>query len=78
MKRKILWKSDLWPITVAFGLMAIGCLVACLTFPASRDPAGAGGCAVLMLVLTALCAFTDRSLVMRARTPPPRPETDGP
>lgn len=67
-QKMIFWKSDLWPLTVASGVVTLvgaAFLVLQLT---DGEPSGslALGLALLLpLAVTLLCAFTDRSEAMR-------------
>lgn len=62
--RKILWKSDLWPYAVLFGLITLGCAAAAVAHAAYGQAGEAftmGTIALVPLVVTAILGFTDRS-----------------
>lgn len=66
-EKKILWKSDLWSFAVGFAVMTLFCL-AYLGIHVAKGEAGEafamGLVALIPLVLTLFCAFTDRSEAM--------------
>lgn len=73
-EKKILWKSDLWSFTIAFAVMTLSCL-AYLGVRLAKGEAGEafalGLVALIPLVLTLFCAFTDRGEAMRRETEEP-------
>ncbi len=69
MKKRILWKSDLWPFTGTFAFFTALCLLMMLGHAVSGDGAGeilASACvAVIPAILMCVTAFTDRTEAMR-------------
>ena len=72
MKKRILWKSDLWPFTVTFGIMTAFCLLMLLLHAlgehaSSGEVMSSALVAAIPGVITLVLAFTDRSEAMEDR-----------
>ncbi len=72
MKKHILWKSDLWPFTIIFGVMTAFCLLMPLLrvfdeYASSREVFASAFVAAIPGVITLFLAFTDRSEAMAVR-----------